>query len=198
MHPFSSLHRALASCAAAALAFISVGCAGLQPQQFAGREPRFEPEKYFAGRTRSWGVIEPRFFGAKREFTAAADGQLRGNELRLDQRFTFADGKTQRRVWTIRRLDEHRYEGTADDVRGVARGEAYGNALRWEYTLAVPVGGTTVDMNFSQWMLLQPRNLIMNRVRISKYGITVGTVSEFFQKLPASGRTARNIAPRPR
>ncbi len=195
---FSPHLGTLAKCTALLLALGLVGCAGMQPRDFAGREPRFEPEKYFAGRTRSWGVIEPRFGGAQRQFTAVADGQLSGNGLHLDQRFTFADGKTQRRIWTIRRLDDHRYEGTAADVRGVAHGEAYGNAFQWKYTLAIPTGSTTVDVDFSQWMLLQPRGLMLNRARYSKFGLRLGTVSEFFQKVSAPVQSERRTSLRTR
>lgn len=164
------------------LCSLLTGCAGTQFRAVPMSGHRFDPEKYFEGRTQSWGVIEDRFGNVRRQFTAKLVGKRQGPVLHLDQTFTFADGETQRRVWRIRRLDEHRLEGTASDVVGVARGELHRNVLVWNYTLAVPLGRGKTNIRFTQHMLLQDDGVLFNRVKFSKFGVRLGRVSEFFQK----------------
>ena len=96
---------------------------------FAGNTPELRIERYFAGRTHAWGVFEDRFGTLRRSFTVAIDGQWDGRELVLDERFVYADGETDRRVWRIVRTAGGSYEGRADDVIGTAMGRSAGNAL---------------------------------------------------------------------
>jgi hypothetical protein len=119
----------------AVLCWLLVGCGGLDPHDFAGTTPHFEPEQFFAGHTRSWGVIENRFGTPTGRFRTETRGRRDGKALVIDQHFYFENGRQRRRTWRLRRVDEHGYEATATDVVGVATGEARGNSFRWEYTL---------------------------------------------------------------
>ncbi len=94
----------------------------------------------------------------------------------------YADGELQQRIWRITRLDEHRYEGRADDVVGTATGLAYGQALNWRYTLQLPFRGSTIEVAFDDWMFLQPDGVLVNRATVSKFGLKVGEVTLFFRK----------------
>ena len=144
--------------------------------------PPLELEKYFAGKTKSWGVIEDRFGKAQDEFTAELIGEQRGEVFHLDQRFTYASGKKQHRLWEIRRLDGHSYEATATDIQGKAKAWIEGSAVHLQYTLAVPLGNRRVNVQFNQWMWRQPDGVLFNRVDVRKFGVRVARVSEFFQK----------------
>lgn len=42
--------------------------------------------------------------------------------------------------------------------------------------------GHTINVNFRQIMLLQPGGVLLNRVQYSKFGLRLGSVSEFFRK----------------
>lgn len=158
-----------------------MGCTTMQPQDFAGAEPRLVLEDYFRGKTRAWGLFEDRFGNLRRQFVVDIDGTWDGATLTLDEHFVYADGETDRRVWRITKLDDHTYEGRADDVVGVATGEAYGNALNWRYDLDLKVGERTWRVHFDDWMFLQPNGILMNRARVSKFGLTIGTVILAFQ-----------------
>jgi hypothetical protein len=100
----------------------------------------------------------------------------------LDEAFTYSDGTTSRRVWTITKLDEHTYKGTADDVVGEAKGEAYGNALRWQYVLNLPVGDKTYRVDFDDWMYLMDEQVMLNQSVMSKFGWRLGEVVLTFRK----------------
>jgi len=95
----------------------------------------------------------------------------------LDEHFQYSDGSTQRRVWRLRALGQGRFSGAADDVVGEARGESAGNALRWNYTLALPVDGRVWHVALDDWMFLIDERTILNRSAMSKFGLHLGDVA---------------------
>ncbi len=156
----------------------------MKPEQFEGREPRLLIEDYLAGNTRAWGLFEDRFGNLRREFVVDIQGTWDGETLTLVEDFVYADGETQQRIWTIKKLDDNRYSGTAADVIGEAEGISYGNALNWRYTLALPIGDSVWNVRFDDWMFLQPDNVLVNRARVTKFGFELGEVTIFFRKMP--------------
>ena len=167
------------------------GCASLAPRQFTGSAPTFDPVVFFTGRTRSWGVFENRAGQPARRFSTVCDGRREADgTLVLDQTFTYEDGKVQQRHWRIRRLDAHRYMATANDVVGTGEGEAYGNAFRWEYTVALSPGNPLGNVRLRQWMYLQVGGQTMvNRASVLKFGVLVAQVTEEFRREgPGGGR----------
>ncbi len=157
-------------------------CTGPRARDFAGKGPALDPKTYFSGHVRSWGMVEGRSGKVSDQFSTHMHGVPRPDGLRLTQDFTFASGRREHRVWDIRVLDPHHFEGHANDSVGSAHGEAWGNAFEWNYTLAVPVKGHTFNVHFSQIMLLQPGGILLNRVQYRKFGLRLGSVSEFFRK----------------
>lgn len=158
------------------------GCSAMNPKDYAGTEPAFDLFEYFSGETRAWGMVQDRAGRLKRQFVVDIRGEVQNGELVLTEDFEYADGELSQRVWRIRKLDDHRYEGRADDVVGVAEGAAYGSTLNWRYTLLVPYAGRTVEVNFDDWMFLQPDDVLINRATLSKFGFRVGEVTLFFTK----------------
>ncbi len=163
----------------------------MKPIDYKGTEPRLLIEEYFLGETRAWGLFEDRFGNLRRQFVVDITGTMEGDELVLDERFEFADGETDTRVWRIRKLDEHTYEGRADDVIGTASGISYGNALNWVYELDLEVGDRTIQVKFDDWMFLQPDGVLLNRAKVTKWGFAVGEVTLAFQRVDAE-KTAAN------
>lgn len=177
------------------VASIVTACASLHPQQFDGATPQFDPMQYLEGPTRSWGVFENRRGEPTRRFRTAMMGVRDGDALVVTQDFTFDDGKTQRRVWRLKRIDAHRYDATADDVIGVATGYAYGNTFRWEYTLQVIPGNPLTRVRMKHWMYLADGgDTLLNRVVISKFGMIVRETTEYFRR--GAGDTA-TVGPLP-
>jgi hypothetical protein len=161
---------------------IASGCTTMKPIDFKNTEPRLTLEKYFLGKTSAWGLFEDRFGTVRRQFTVDITGSWDGEELVLDERFVYSDGETDKRVWRIRKKGEHGYEGRAADVIGVATGESHGNALNWRYDMDLKVGDGTWRVIFNDWMFLQPNRVLINRARVSKFGIEIGEVTLFFMK----------------
>lgn len=155
----------------------------MAPARFEAAAPQFQPDRFFEGTTHSWGVMETPSGAPTGRFTTTMEGARTGDVLVLTQHFRYDDGHTQERVWRVRRVDAHHYEGTAGDVVGTARGQAFGNAFRWDYTLTLSQGNALSRVRVRQWMYLQDGGETMvNRVSISKLGIVVAQTTEYFER----------------
>ena len=163
------------------------GCTAMKPSDFANSKPKFVLEEYFAGKTRAWGLFEDRFGKVRRQFVVEIDGAWDGETLTLDEHFDWSDGAKSFRQWRIKKIADGRYEGRADDVIGVATGIAEGNALNWSYILDLETGeNKTMKVKLDDWMFFQPGGVLLNRARMSKFGIELGQVTISFTKLGGS------------
>lgn len=158
------------------------GCAAPGPETYRDQKPALDLMRYFDGTVDAWGQFAERSGKVVKRFKVLIRGRVEGDTLVLDERFSYADGSTQRRVWTIRRTGPHQYAGTASDVVGEARGEAWGNALRWQYVLALDVDGTVWNVSFDDWMYLQDDGVMLNRSEMSKLGVRLGEVMIAFRR----------------
>ena len=86
------------------------------------------------------------------------------------------------REWTILKIDENYYEGTAGDVVGKAKGYQYGSAFKFEYDLIVPFKGKEIKVTFDDWIFKQDDQVAINRATLSKFGFKVGELTVFFFK----------------
>jgi hypothetical protein len=162
------------------------GCETMTPDKFKDGPPKLDLFTYFQGQTKAWGLFEDRFGTVRRQFQVDIQGTVTDGTLTLDEGFRYDDGELARRVWTIRRDGPGTYVGWADDVVGEARGWAAGNALHWSYTLDLPVGGSTWRVTFDDWMFLQPGDVLVNRARVTKWGVEIGSVTLFFRRSDAA------------
>lgn len=152
----------------------------MRVEDFEGRVPTLAPERYFEGRVRAWGIFEDRFGTLRRQFTVIIDGTWDGQTLVLTEDFSYDDGKTERRVWSVSRIDAHTYEATADSIVGKATGHCAGNAIHWTYTMALPLRRRELKVRFSDWMFQQDRDVVINRATVSKFGVRIGSTTIFF------------------
>lgn len=158
------------------------GCAGVNVATYKAERPELRLEEYFNGTLDAWGMFQKRDGTVVKRFKVVIDASWTGNRGVLDERFTYSDGTTQRRVWNVTRTAEGEYQGRADDVVGIANGEVSGNALRWIYTLELPVGEKIYHVDFDDWMYLQDDGILMNRSVMKKFGFRLGEVTLFFKK----------------
>ncbi len=158
------------------------GCAGPQPHDYAQEKPALDLRQYFNGTVDAWGVFTDRSGKVVKRFTVLMQCSWQGNDGVLDEAFTYSDGTLQRRVWRIQALPDGRYIGRADDVVGEAQGLASGNALRWQYTLALPVDGRVWEVQFDDWMYLMNDRVMLNKAVMSKWGVRLGEVTLSFTR----------------
>ncbi len=158
------------------------GCAAPDVADYRAEKPALDIQRYFNGRLKAWGTFADRSGKVVRRFTVLMDCSWKGDDGVLDEDFTYSDGTKQRRVWRLRKEAEGRYTGRADDIVGQATGQAAGNALRWSYTLALPVDGRTWHVQMDDWMYLVDDDVLVNRTSMSKFGIELGQVTIFFSR----------------
>lgn len=171
---------------AVALAVVLSGCGAAMPvARFAGTGPEFDPVRFFMGHTVSWGVEENRGGAPTERVVTDSIGEPDGPDgLRMMQRLTFGDGKTQTREWHMRRIGPHRYEATANDMVGSAVGEAAGPVFHWRWTLAASPGNPLLNVSLEQWMYLMDDGAMVNRTTVSKLGFILTEVTEQFEHRP--------------
>ncbi len=158
----------------------------MKPEDFQAVEPRFVLEDYFLGTSRAYGLFEDRFGTVRRQFVVTIVGRMEGDELVLEEDFVYRDGEIDRRVWRITRQPDGTYRGRADDIVGEAIGVASGNALNWAYRMDLKVGDRTWRVAFDDWMFLQDDGVLLNRARVSKWGLEIGSVSLAFVRSDAA------------
>jgi hypothetical protein len=144
-------------------------------------------EEFFDGELRAWGQFQDRFGTVGRRFTVDIEGDWDGERLMLTEDFTYEDGGTERRVWTLRKTGDQTWEGSAPGVIGTASGEERGDAFNWRYTIDLPVPAAdgpadTVRVSFDDWMWLVSGDRVLNRAYMSRFGVGLGDVVIFFEK----------------
>ena len=154
----------------------------MKPEDFKGKQPRLIIEEYLQGNVKAWGLLQNRSGEVTRQFSADLNGSWDGKQLILDEKFNWTDGEIQTRQWTINKIDEHHYEGTASDVVGVAKGFSYGPAFKFEYVLLVPVKGKNIKITFDDWIFMQDDKVAINRATMTKFGFKVAELTVMFSK----------------
>jgi len=158
------------------------GCAGPDASRYADQKPALDLKKYFNGEIKGWGMVQDRSGQVDRRFVVTIKASWNGDEGVLDESFEWSDGEKQKRIWKLKATGPNRYIGTAEDVNGQAIGEISGNALRWRYSLKVPFRGSSIDLDFDDWMILIDERVMLNRAAFSKWGIRMGEVTLSFSK----------------
>jgi len=166
--------------------FIGIGmltaCSTTDVSQYAQEKPVLDMQKYFNGTIDAWGMFQGRSGKVVKRFTVVIQCSWKDDIGTLDEDFTYSDGTKQKRVWTLKKGANGQYTGTAVDVVGSAIGNTAGNALRWSYVLALPVGDKVYNVSFDDWMFLMDDRVMLNRAVMSKFGFTLGEVTLSFRK----------------
>ncbi len=185
--------------AIALLSGLSVGisaCARNNITTLADRTPKLDLSTFFEGQTVALGIFEDRFGNLRRQFRVVLEGMVDGDVLTLDETFIYDDGEQDFRKWIIRRAGKGKdgevlYEGSAEDITGVASGAISGNALNWEYDVVLSIDGRNVEVHFDDWIYQQHEDVAINRAYVSKFGIEIGSVTIVFLR----GDAADAISP---
>jgi hypothetical protein len=162
-----------------------LGCSDPLPVgSFRSTAPAIDPIQFFTGHVASWGVLENRSGEPTRIVTTDCTGEAGDGTLRMTQRLTIGQDAPATRTWQMRRAGPGRYEATANDMVGVARGEAAGRAFHWTWTLAASPGNSLKNVAMDQWWYLLDDGSMLNRTTIRKFGVILAEVSERFARVP--------------
>lgn len=158
------------------------GCSAHNLERYKDAEPKMDLQEYFTGPIKAWGIIQDRKGQVTRRFDVDMVGTWEDGVGTLEEDFKYYDGEIQKRIWTIKKLPNGKYSGTAGDILDQANGELQGNAVRWAYRMDLPVGGKTYRLTFDDWMFLMNDGVLINRSYIKKFGITFAELTLFMQK----------------
>jgi len=166
-----------------AICAVCAGCASRPVEDFQSGRPVFDPEKYFAGLTHSWGVFETRGGNPTKIIHTWTEGHVEGGVLDFEQDLVIEPGRKSHRSWLIRRVDEHHFTATGTGIVGTAEGTAYGNVFHLDFTLDAAPGNPLAHVHMSQWMYLQADGVTMvNRDTLTKAGVVLVEITEQFRK----------------
>ncbi len=159
------------------------GCSAVDIKQYDSNTPKLDLFSYFIGETKGYGIVQDRKGTLTRQFTVDITGTIQADgSLSLYEKFDWSDGEKSTRTWIISKKSDHLYSGTAEDVASPADGIAYGNVLNWQYLLNLKVDDSTWKIKFDDWMFLVTDQVLLNKAKMSKFGLTVGEVTIVFQK----------------
>ena len=162
--------------------FMLSSCSGNDLNYYKNTTPHADIKEYFNGPIKAWGIVQDRKGRVVRKFDIDMVGKWEGDIGTLTENFEFYDGKKQQRIWTIKKLANGNYEGTASDIIDKAIGKSNGNAVQWNYVMDLPVDNTTYRIRFDDWMWVMNDGVLINRSYLKKFGFTVSELSIFMQK----------------
>ena len=151
-------------------------CATVSVEEYAGNEPKFIAEQFFAGRLVAHGIVKDRGGKVIRYFSAEIDASWKDGVGTLDERFVFDDGERQTRVWTLEPSGDNHYIATAGDVIGEGHMRVAGNSLFLDYVLRIPYNGDTLDLRIDDRMYLVSERVLLNESIMTKWGFEVGRI----------------------
>lgn len=164
------------------LSFSFLSCTSVKVQDYSSEKPELVLENYLNGTIDAYGIFQDRSGKVKKRFHCLIQAHWENNVGTLDESFTYSDGKTSKRIWTIKKTKDGKYIGSAGDVDGEALGEVAGNAFQWRYYLNLDVDGSIYKVHFDDWMFLMDQKIMLNRSEMSKFGINLGAVTLTFIK----------------
>lgn len=168
---------------AAILLGVLVGCTGkpaLDDPALSDR--KLDLEVFFDGPVAASGQFQDVFGTVRRRFDVTITSDWDGRTLTLTEDFTYDDGGTELRVWSLTKTGPDSWEGTAPGVLGTATGTETGDAFNWRYTIDLPMGDDTLRATFNDWMWLMSDRTVLNRAYMSRAGIPLGEVIIWFEK----------------
>jgi hypothetical protein len=159
-------------------------CSSFDLEDYEGDEPELVLEEFFDGKVMAWGLFENRAGAPQQRFVVEIDGTWDGETLTLDEDFTYASGRKDRRVWEFTKTGENTWRGEAGDTTVAAQGRQVGSIFRMNYKADIAMeDGDTIELAFDDRLILIDETRMINRAIVKKFGIRVGEVSIAFEKV---------------
>lgn len=139
--------------------------------------------EFFAGRTRAWGIFEDRMGQLRRRFDVEIVGAWEGDVFVMTEDFIYDDGKIEQRVWRVTPGRSGDFSATFSDVVGVAKGQHVGDQIKLSYDAEIPINGRKITFSFKDRMYPVGVHGMLNRATMSKFGVRVGEITIWFEKV---------------
>ena len=100
----------------------------------------------------------------------------------LHENFIYDDGMTEARSWTIVKQNDNAYTAHTNDVVGQGVGQVDGAVFKLKYDFLLTLYGRRVKVHFDDVMVRQTDTTILNRARVSKFGLLLGELFITFSR----------------
>ncbi|MBH0049464.1 MULTISPECIES: DUF3833 domain-containing protein [unclassified Pseudoalteromonas] len=164
-------------------ALLLISCSAPKVEHYKNTSPNFDFKTFFSGNLKAYGVVQDFKGELTRKLVVDMNATWDGNEGVIEEDFVYDDGETQKRIWKITLNNDNSLTGTAADVIGTAKGKSDGSVFHWNYNVALPYDGSTLEVNFDDWMYLVTQSRLINRTSIVKFGVEVGEVTLVIEKI---------------
>ncbi|TMO75102.1 DUF3833 domain-containing protein [Pseudoalteromonas sp. S3785] len=164
-------------------ALFLVSCSAPKVEHYNSSTPEFDFKAFFSDDLKAYGVVQDYKGELTRKLVVTMNARWEGNEGVIEEDFVYDDGETQKRIWYVTLNDDNSLVGRADDVLGIATGNSAGSVFHWNYNVALPYDGSTLEVNFDDWMYLVTQSRLINRTSIVKFGVEVGEVTLVIEKI---------------
>jgi len=144
----------------------------------------FELTTFLEGRTRAWGVFEDRFGRVRRRLAVDMNGRWEGGVFVLDERFEYDGDAVETRTWRVVPLGAGRFRASCPDCVGDATGECSPDSVRMSYRFRLKLESREIVVTFDDRLHRIGDGIAVNRATMSKWGLKLGELSLFFQRLP--------------
>lgn len=155
---------------------LSINSCSTPIEEYKTQTPHLKFESFFNGNLLAHGYFKDRNNKVIKRFVVEMKANWINDICILEELFSYSDGTKSKRIWTIKKISDNNYEGTASDVVGKAVGQIAGNTLYWKYDLLLAVDKNEYKVHFEDWMYLIDENTLINQSYMSKFGISLGEV----------------------
>ncbi len=139
---------------------------------------------FFEGHSEAWGMFENPMGVVKRAFTAQIEGSWQDDVFVLEEDFEFSDGVKDHRIWRLQFQKDGHFTGECQDAIAKAEGRTFRNGCYLSYRFLLPVGKRRIAVKFSDLFCLVDNQTMLNRAKVSKWGLPLGRVTAAFRRLP--------------
>lgn len=145
-------------------------------------EETFDLFGFMTGELKGWGVFEDRFGRIKERFEVSAVGRWEQDAFVLEEAFVYASGRSENRTWTLHRASSGSYVGSCADCKGEATGAFAVGFATLDYTFILKTDSRTIELKFADRFYPVGSEAVINRTKVTKWGVKVGEVSAVFYK----------------
>lgn len=145
--------------------------------------PLFELTTFLAGRTRAWGIFEDRFGKLRRRMNIEMLGTWRDSVFVLEERFTYDSAEAETRTWLVEPQGQGRFRAMSKDCVGEATGICDADSVRMSYRFRLKIDKRDVVVTFDDRLFRMGDAIAVNRATMSKWGVKLGELSLFFQRV---------------
>ena len=142
----------------------------------------FDPVCFFDGNFTAHGMFVDRFGQVQKRFLIDISCDCANEQTTLHEKFTYDDGMTEARSWTIVKHSDNRYTAHTPDVVGQGTGHVDGAVFKLKYDFLLTLYNRRVKVHFDDVMVRQTDTTILNRARVSKFGLLLGEVFITFSR----------------